>query len=50
MHGPTMPLVPIMPTSGENRCMLPPRPWLTLLSPPHEDLAVYHSTLLAAPQ
>ena len=21
-----MPLVPIMPTSGENRCMLPPRP------------------------
>jgi len=29
---------------------LPPRPWLTLLSPPHEDLAVYRSTLLAAPQ
>ena len=26
MHGPTMPLVPIMPISGENRCMLPPRP------------------------
>ena len=27
MHGPTIPLVPIMPVSGANRCMLPPRPW-----------------------
>ena len=26
MHGPTMPLVPIMPISGENRCIEPPRP------------------------
>ena len=26
IHGPTMPLVPIMPISGENKCMLPPRP------------------------
>ena len=26
MHGPTMPLVPIIPISGENKCMLPPRP------------------------
>ena len=26
MHGPTIPLVPIMPVSGANRCMLPPRP------------------------
>lgn len=25
---------------------LPPRPWLTLVSPPSEDLAVYRSTLL----
>jgi hypothetical protein len=25
---------------------LPPRPWLTLVSPPFEDLAVYRSTLL----
>ncbi len=27
---------------------LPPRPWLTLLSPPDEDLTVYRSTLLEA--
>lgn len=29
---------------------LPPRPWLVLQSPSSEDLAVYRSTLLAAPQ
>jgi hypothetical protein len=28
---------------------LPSRPWLTLASPPFEDLAVYRSTLLDAP-
>ena len=27
MQGPTIPLVPIRPISGMNKCMLPPRPW-----------------------
>ena len=35
--GPTIPLVPIMPTSGENRCMLPPRPCEQPLARPNSS-------------
>ena len=39
MHGPTIPLVPIMPTSGAKRCMLPPRPYEQPVSRPISSAA-----------